>query len=609
MPKVAPYGTWESPITAELIASQSIRPEVGLVDGEDIYWTERRPTEGGRVAIVKYTPEGQIYDVIAPPFNARSRVHEYGGGAFTIHQGNLYFTNCADQRIYYVQPGQPPTPLTPEGPLRYADLTGDPVHRRLLCIREAHSDGGEPVNTITAIDTQTGEQQVLASGNDFYATPRLSPKGDQLVWLTWDHPYMPWDSTELWLADVTPQGTLANSRKIAGGPGESIFQPEWSPDGKLHFVSDASGWWNLYRRDGEEITPLYPMAAEFGIPQWVFRMSHYAFIGVNRILCSYTQDGLWYLAELNTATGEFSPIPVPYTAIYDVQTGPGFAIFQGASPTLEKAIIKLDIRSGKSEILKRSSEVEIKNNYISQPEAVSFPTAGNHTAYGFYYPPHNADYAALEDELPPLIVLSHSGPTSATATDLDLQVQYWTSRGFAVLDVNYRGSTGYGRAYREQLNGQWGVVDVEDCINGARYLVEQGWVDGDRLIIRGHSAGGYTTLCALTFHNIFKAGASYAGIADMEAIAQESHKFEAHYMDTLIGPYPEHAGLYRERSPIYHIEGLNCPVIFFQGLQDPVVPPAQAQKMAQVLRDKGIPVQYIAFENEGHSLRSAENLK
>ncbi|MBN2389716.1 MAG: S9 family peptidase [Anaerolineae bacterium] len=621
---VAPYGAWKSPLTSDLIVSRSIGLGGGKFDGDDVYWLEGRPAEAGRYVIVRRTPDGAsadggTSDVTPPPFNARTRVHEYGGGAVLVDNGIVIFSNFADQRLYRVVTGGTPSgvpdAITPEMPLRYADCVVDPARNRLICVREDHSETalaehGEAVNTIAAIALDGSERQhVLVSGNDFYATPRLSPDGNTLAWLTWRHPNMPWDGTELWIAEIQPDGTLANAVLVAGGENESIFQPSWSPDGRLYFVSDRSGWWNLYRLNNGKTERLVAMEAEFGAPQWVFGISTYAFESTERIICTYTKDSIDYLASLDTTTKTLTTLDTPYTSIGGIQAAPGKVLFGGASPTRAGALVYLDLTTGEQTILKRTNAIDVDPGYLSTPQSIEFPTTGGLTAYGIYYPPHNQDYTAPEGEKPPLLVLSHGGPTGATSSAFSLGVQYWTSRGFAVLDINYGGSAGYGRAYRERLNGQWGVVDVDDCANGARYLVEQGLVDPNRLAIRGGSAGGYTTLCALTFRDVFKAGASRYGIGDLEAMATDTHKFESRYLDNLIGPYPERRDLYVERSPIHHIAGLNCPVIFFQGLEDKVVPPNQAEMMVEALRAKGIPVAYLPFEGEQHGFRRAENIK
>jgi len=609
-PQVAPYGSWKSPITSDLIVAETVGLGQIVLDGRDVYWLELRPTEGGRIVIVRRTPDGQTTDVTPPPFNARTRVHEYGGGAFAVSEGTVFFSNFADQRLYRQDPGAQPRPITPEAALRYADGVIDRPRARMICVREDHRVAGEVVNTIVSLDLQGSEGgTVLASGNDFYSSPRLNPDGSRLAWLTWNHPNMPWDGTELWVGEVQADGSLGRTECVAGGSDESIFQPEWSPDGELTFISDRTGWWNLYRwRDGQT-TLLTQLEAEFGQPQWVFGMSTYAFESPGRIICTYTQEGSWHLASLDPVSGALEPIASPYTEIASLRAAPGWAVFLAGSPVEALSIVQLDLATGQFEVLRRASEVTIDPGYLSIPEAIEFPTENGLTAHAFYYPPANRGYVAPEGERPSLLVMSHGGPTSATTGTLDLETQYWTSRGIAVLDVNYGGSTGYGRAYRERLNDRWGVVDLDDSVNGARFLAERGEVDGNRLAIRGGSAGGYTTLCALTFRDLFAAGASYFGVSDLEALAKETHKFESRYLDRLIGPYPERRDLYQERSPINFVERLACPVIFFQGLEDEVVPPAQAETMVAALRTKGVPVAYLPFEGEQHGFRRAENIK
>ena len=607
----SPFGSWKSPISADLISTEGRRIIETVADGEDIYWIEMRPAESGRYVIVRWTPDGQTTDVIPDPFNARTRVHEYGGAAFTVNNRVVYFSNFADQRLYRQTLGSTPQPITPEGDLRYADGIIDAERNRLICVRENHTDSEcEAVNALVGIGldgTDTG--QVLISGNDFYSTPRLSPDGTRLAWMTWNHPNMPWDGAELWVGEISADGSLTGTERVAGDVDESIFQPEWSPDGTLCFVSDRTGWWNLYRCQAGTVEPLCGMEAEFGRPQWIFGMSTYKFVSANRIICTYTQNGIWHLASLDTVTHSLEPIEIPYTSITNLQTVPGGVLFNAGSSTESASIVRLDLATRELEVVCRSSEIEIDPEYFSIPQAIEFPTEDNLTAHAFFYPPRNRDYTSLANDLPPLLVISHGGPTSATSTALDLEIQYWTSRGIAVLDVNYGGSSGYGRAYRQRLNGRWGLVDVDDCVNGARYLVEQGYADGNRLAIRGGSAGGYTTLSALTFRDVFKAGASYYGISDLEAMTRDTHKFESRYLDSLIGPYPEEQGRYRERSPIHFTDRLSCPLILFQGLEDEVVPPNQAEMMVEALHVKGLPVAYVPFEGEQHGFRRSENIQ
>lgn len=609
-PQTAPYGSWKSPITSDLIVAGTIGLGSARFDGDDIYWTELRPTEAGRNVVVRRSATGAVSDITPPPFNVRTRVHEYGGGAYLVYQGTLYFSNFKDQRLYRQSAGEDAQAITPEGvDWRYADAVVDASRDRLICVREDHTGSGEAVNTIVSIPLNGSEQTVLVSGNDFYSSPRLSPDGSKLAWFCWSHPNMPWDGTELWVADVTADGSLTNAHLVAGGLTESIVQPEWSPDGVLYFISDRSGWWNLYRLGDGTIEALCPMEAEFGYPHWVFGQSNYAFESADRIICTYSQQGVSYLASLNPRSKQLEPISIPYTDVGGVRAAAGKVLFSAGSATEPGKIVLLDLATQEMTVLKRSSELEIDPGYLSVPQTIAFPTEEGLTAYGFFYPPTNTDFVAPSDERPPLLVKSHGGPTAATSTAFNLKIQYWTSRGFAVLDVNYGGSTGYGRAYRERLKGAWGIVDVDDCANGARYLAEKGVVDGDRLVIDGGSAGGYTTLCALTFRDVFKAGASYYGVSDLEALATDTHKFEARYLDSLIGAYPEQKSLYVERSPIHAIDRLSCPTIFFQGDEDKVVPPNQAEMMVNALREKGLPVAYVLYEGEQHGFRKAENIK
>jgi dipeptidyl aminopeptidase/acylaminoacyl peptidase len=610
--RIAPYGSWRSPITAELIASASVGLSSVMLAGDDVYWVEGRPAEGGRNVIVRRAADGRMSDVIPPPFNARTRVHEYGGGAYTIADyGAVVFANYADQRLYRMPPaGGEPLPLGLTVELRYADLTVDHRRGRLICVREDHrASDQEAVNTLVGVAFQgSDEGKILIAGADFYASPRLSPDGARLAWLSWNHPNVPWDGTELWMGLIAPNGDVEGAQRIAGGPEESIFQPEWSPDGTLYFVSDRTNWWNLYRWHDGQVEAVCPLDAEFGVPQWVFGLSTYAFESAERIVATYFQDGIWKLATIETRTGRLTPIPTPYTTISSVRAARGKAVFVAGAPTEPTAVVQLDVGTGKLTPLKRASELPVDPGYLSEPEPIEFPTEHGLTAHGIFYPPRNPDFRGPPDERPPLLVMIHGGPTSATSTVMRLGIQYWTSRGFAVLDVNYGGSTGYGRAYRRRLDGQWGVVDVDDCVNGARFLVQRGDVDAERLAITGGSAGGYTVLCALTFRDVFRVGASYYGISDLAALNADTHKFESRYNDRLIGPYPERRDVFEARSPIFHVDQLARPVIFLQGLEDKVVLPNQAERMVDALKAKGLPVAYLAFAGEQHGFRRAETI-
>jgi dipeptidyl aminopeptidase/acylaminoacyl peptidase len=610
--KIANFGAWKSPITSDLIVADTIGLGTVLLDQNNIYWLEARPQEKGRNVIVKQDLSGKNQDIIPSSFNVRTRVHEYGGGAFLVENETIYFVNFADQRLYIQTPNSEPKALTEENKKRYADLILDSSRNRLICVCEDHSEPDqEPENQIIAIDLVTGKIEVLIQENDFYSSPRLSPDGKYLAWISWNHPNMPWDESQLWLGEFNQEGLINKLNLIAGDDQESICQPEWSPDGNLYFVSDATGWWNLYRHNLAENNSilLYQKEAEFGYPHWVFGESLYGFQNQDTLICSYSQNGQDYLARLDLKTQILTPIETPYTSISYLRVNQDQIVFIGGSPTQPTAIVTLDLNTEKSQIIKTSTDLSIDPGYLSIPQAIAFPTDNGLTAYGWYYPPKNKDFNAPEGELPPLLVKSHGGPTACAFATFSLRIQYWTSRGFAYLDVNYGGSTGYGREYRQRLNGNWGVVDVNDCINGAKYLVDQGLADPEKLAISGGSAGGYTTLAALTFHNVFKAGASYYGVSDLEALATDTHKFEARYLDRLIGKYPEDRAVYQERSPINFCDRLSCPVIFFQGLEDQVVPPNQAEMMVEVLKNKGLPVAYVPFEGEQHGFRQADNIK
>jgi dipeptidyl aminopeptidase/acylaminoacyl peptidase len=605
-----------------LVASAGVGLGELVTDGDAVLWLEGRPLEGGRQVLCRRLPGGQPHDVTAPDVNVRTRVHEYGGGAYVAHRGTVYFSNFTDQRLYRLEPGRSPVPITPEpagapASLRYADARLTPDGAWIVCVRERH-DGATVTNELVVLPSDgSAEPRVLAGGHDFYASPRLDPSGRRLAWLEWDHPRMPWDGTELRVAGFDPVNGLELALPpVAGGPRESVFQPEWSPEGVLHFISDRSGWWNLYRTSAEGGEPehLAPMEAELGTPQWVFGLSTYAFLPDGRIACLYGRGPVWRLGLLEPGAGRrVSPLELEFTSFYPPRLrslASGLLATFAGGPTTPTALVTIDPVGGAVvEVVRRSQELEIDPAYLSVPRPVEFPTEGGQTAHALYYPPTNPDFEAPQGERPPLLVTSHGGPTSQVVDRLSPMVQYFTSRGFAVADVDYGGSSGYGRAYRERLNGNWGVVDTLDCINAARHLTAAGEVDGQRLAIRGGSAGGYTTLCALTFHDAFAAGASYFGVADAEALARDTHKFESRYLDGLIGPYPEAAELYRERSPIHHTDQLSCPVILLQGLEDAVVPPSQAEQMARALDLKGIPYAYLPFEGEQHGFRRAESIR
>ena len=618
-PKIAPYGTWTSTLSAADVAAETLHLSCVAVDGDDIYWLEGRPQEGGRNVVVRCTADGNINDITPKGIDIRTRVHEYGGGAFTVIQGNIFYINSADQRLYQMlvvsdlSDAPLPQPLTQPGHWFYADFTIDLVRQRLICIREDHTVAGqEAVTTLVLVSLEgMSEVKVIASGYNFYSTPRFSADGCRLAWLSWNHPLMPWDGTELWVADVNNDGLLENCERIAGGTSESIYQPEWSVSGELYFISDRTGWWQLYRYSGECVQSVLqeqPPLAEFGRPQWILGTSSFAMTGPSSLLASYVREGHWRLATINTETEQLADISTKLQPLEWVTATKTHAIWIGASSLQAPAVVKTDLQSGITTTLRTSNITSIDAESISKPVEIVFPTDGDQ-AHGFFYPPCNSNWRSNTDEHPPLIVLSHGGPTAAASSTLNLKIQFWTSRGFGVVDVNYRGSSGYGREYRQKLHGQWGIVDVVDVVNAARYLVDQGQADAQRLIIRGASAGGYTTLAALVrYPEVFSAGASYYGVVDIEALARDTHKFESRYLETLVGSYTESRDLYLERSPIHAMDQLACPLILFQGLEDRVVPPNQSQMVAEAARAKGLPVKLLTFDGEQHGFKKAETI-
>ena len=622
--KVLPYGSWPSPITVDMAVAGNLALREPRLDGADVYWTEGRPDEQGRQVIVRWNERNGAVDVTPAPLNARTMAHEYGGGWYAVSDGTVYFANLEDGLIYRQPRDGAPSPLTAAGPFRYGDLTVDHARNRLLCVREdmsrvlaagaaAHTapEGGripEPEDALVAVNLESGATTVLASGYDFYSTPRPSPDCQRLAWLSWRHPSMPWDSTELWVADVDAAGMPSNARQVAGGPDESAIQPEWAPDGSLVFVSDRTGWWNLYRWTGDDVLALAPIDAEVAGPLWVFGLSWYGIAADGTIVAMVrraSSDQLWMFP----VAGAAKRIDVPDTAIGSVQVSGRRICHVGASPTESPAIVLLDLDGGRRRVLRRSFELTVAPGYVAQPEAITFPTSDGDIAHAWFYAPTNNEYTGPASERPPLVVFNHGGPTSHSPAVLELGKQFFTSRGFAVVDVNYRGSNGYGREYMRKLYGTWGVYDVDDCIAAAEYLAGRGDVDERRMAIRGGSAGGYTTLCALCFHDVFGAGASYYGVGDLEALARETHKLESRYLDRLVAPYPEGIAVYRERSPIYHVDRLSKPLLVLQGRDDMVVPEAQAQQIVDALRGRRIPHAYLAFEGEGHGFRQAANIR
>jgi dipeptidyl aminopeptidase/acylaminoacyl peptidase len=656
---IRPYGAWPSPISAELlVAGAAGLGEVVVCGGADgstrgstVWWAESRPDEGGRTVVVRRTADGTVADAVPAGVDVRTGVHEYGGGAWWVANGVLVHSDRSDERLIRREPGRSdgePVVLTPEPEvergLRYADGRITPDGRWYVCVREAHpgeahvGPGSEPANELVAVAMDGSQRvEVLVSGPDFVSSPRVSPDGGRLAWIQWNHPDLPWDDTELWVGDLHPDGRLGGARRIGAsaeagvtGPagyeaGESFFQPEWRADGVLHVVTDRDDWWHLYRVDPETDTleQLTTGTFEVASPQWVFGLSRYAFVGadiwfarreggVDR-LAVFAADGPAVGGPAMSGGIDIEPLTTeePATSIGSLATyGDGVALV-AASWNTEPELVVVN-RDG-SEVLRARRDLGLDQGWLPVPEQVTFPTSGDEQAHAVVYPPTNPDHGAPADERPPLLVLVHGGPTGSVRTQMQLAVAFWTSRGFAVADVDYRGSTGYGRPYRHRLRGGWGVLDVDDCVAVARYLSSNvrptaGRVDGDRLAIRGGSAGGFTVLAALTFHDVFTAGASRYGIADLAALAADTHKFEARYLDRLVGRWPEDEAIYRERSPIHHVGRLSTPLLLLQGSEDRVVPPSQAHAMAEALARRGVPHELIEFPDEGHGFRKASNV-
>jgi dipeptidyl aminopeptidase/acylaminoacyl peptidase len=611
---IAPYGSWRSPIDAQKVVAAGVSLSEPAIDGDSVYWLEARPTEAGRAVIVAKTGDNPPVDLLPAPWNSRNRVHEYGGASYAVRNGMVIFSNDADGRLYRVDGiGAEPKPLTPDTgqrALRYASIRFDPVRDRILAIREDHRGAGEAVNTLVAISLASGDDEgtILVSGHDFFGPIEISPDGSRVAWTEWDHPRMPWDGTTLKVADVLPDGTLGEALTIAGSETESVVQPGWLADGSLIFTSDRTEWWNLYRWQNGAISAITNRAAEYSYPQWRFNMHYYAITGPTSLVAASGDRGHWSLEAIDVASGTITPIPAPYVEIDNVNGGSGRVAFIGGAPDRPAELAIVEAATGKTTVLQRSSTSQVNPAVLSLPEQIEFPTENGLTAFAYYYAPRNAEFSGPEGSLPPLVVLSHGGPTGATSAALTSGIQYWTSRGFAVVDVDYGGSCGYGRPYRERLRDSWGIVDIDDCVNAAKFLIARGDVDGDRVMIRGWSASGYTTLAALTFRDFFKAGASHFGVSDLETMAADTHKFESRYLDGLIGPYPAARDIYLQRSPIHAVDNMNCPLILFQGLEDKVVPPDQAELMFEAVKAKGLPVAYVPFEGEQHGFRQEKNI-
>jgi dipeptidyl aminopeptidase/acylaminoacyl peptidase len=613
-----PYGSWPTPITSELVTAAAVRLGEVRVDGADVVWAEGRPAEGGRTQLVRRTVDGTTTDLLPDGRNARTAVHEYGGAAWWVRDGVVWFTDWADQRLYRLAPGGEPEPITPEPEApradRYADGDVAPDGATIVCVRERHagSSAAEVRNEVVRLAADSrSEPEVLVTGPDFVAAPRLSPDGAFLAWLQWDHPSMPWDDTQLIVRELAS----GEETVVAGGPGESVLEPRFEPDGSLLFLSDRTDWWNLYRwTPGADIVPVVRLDAEIGEPAWVFGSARYARLDDGRIVFARRREGRDGLAVRQT-DGTLVDLEVPFSAIAAVRAaGPDAVVVVAGSPTSEPGVHRVEVSKAAVETLRPPRDLGLDPTQISVPEHIAFDSVDGsgapRRAYAQFYPPASAGFRGPEGELPPLLVVIHGGPTSAAVPVLNVGLQYWTSRGFAVVDVDYGGSTGYGRAYRQELLGEWGVIDVADCIAAARRLADQGRVDRDRLCIRGGSAGGFTTLAALARDDTpFAAGADHFGVADLEALAADTHKFESRYLDRLVGPYPQARDVYVERSPIHHVERFTRPLIVLQGAEDEVVPPNQSEMIVDALRARGTPVAYLLFEGEQHGFRRAENIR
>lgn len=601
----APFGAWESPITAELTTRNAVGLRSVRLDGDDLYWIESRPDEGGRRVIVKRGADGNMSDVIPEGFSSRSRVHEYGGGSYNVWDGVIYFSNHSDQLLYRIAPGGTPEALTESG-YRYADCIMDGGHNQLICVQEDHTQEGEPVNTLVSVSLEGGSMvRTLFSGTDFVSSPALNPAGDTLAWITWDHPNMIWDDTKMWMASVTDQGSLSGTETIIARDSLSVNEPRWSEDGKLYYISDPEGWWNFQTYQDGEATAVSEEEMEFGKSGSLGAHS-WAYLSNTEVVAKYDQDGTSHLAIVDLEDGDIDEIDTPYVGISKVYSDGDKIYLIGSTTTSASEIAQYD--DGNFITIKKSQEPIVDAAYISVPEAITFDNQKDEPVHAFYYAPKNPDFVAPSGELPPTIVRLHGGPTGATSSAFRMSRQFWTSRGFAIIDINYGGSTGYGRPYRERLRGQWGVVDIDDTKAALDYLIEEGLADRDKLLIAGGSAGGYSVLVALSQHDIFAAGANYFGISDLEVLYRDTHKYESRYLDSLIGKLPEDIEILKARSPINHLDGFSSPLITFQGLLDEVVPPNQSQLIVDALREKGVPVAYYPYEGEYHGFGKKENI-
>ncbi|MBS0288921.1 MAG: prolyl oligopeptidase family serine peptidase [Proteobacteria bacterium] len=592
----SPFGTWDSPITAELASSANVTLQDVVLDNGAVYWSEVRPQEKGRYVILKYQ-NGTVSEILPADFSARTRVHEYGGAAFTVYQGTIYFTNDADQRLYRLETNQAPIALTQPG-YRFADFKMTPFG--IIAVGESHLENAiSPDNFLALIDPMTGDVTMLCKGNDFYASPALSADFKQIAWISWDHPNMPWDNTQLWVGALSETG-ISQVKRVDANTNQSFFQPQWNGQNELVVVSDKSNWWNLYQVKGQDLVPLFSVESEIGLPLWNLGASTWAFYR-DGLVCTFFQDGKKRLFYFD---GKLHDLALSYQNYSQIKVQDNKIVFIGHSSIKPAALLMLE--NEKLHVIQESMKMTMDPAFISEPEHITFKSQ-DREAHAYFYSPKHKSTQGIEGTLPPLIVKIHGGPTANCGSNFNLDIQYWTSRGFAVVDVNYAGSTGYGRAYRHRLYQHWGNDDVKDCENAALFLVNQGLVDKSKLAITGNSAGGYTTLAALVFTDTFHVGASHYGVSDLAALVNDTHKFEKHYLDNLIGRYPQEKSKYEALSPLFHVDKLNKPIIFFQGDEDKIVPPSQAQLMFDALKQQGILTEYWLFKGEQHGFRKAEN--
>lgn len=609
MKSVKPYASWPSQLTADILANKGRRYGHLVLDNDTLYWLEVRASEGGRGVLVRSDKTNRCEEVLPKEVSVRTRVHEYGGADYTVVNGVVYFSNAKDNRVYRFDGELTAiTPAETDIEYRYADFCAEPNNQFLIAVRETHKQDNV-VNELVAINLESKQVHVVHSGFDFYSFPRVTLSGYRICWTCWNQPDMPWDAAELWLADLHPSGTIDAAHQVSGGDNVSIFQPEWSQDGVLHYISDASGWSNLYSHRDGLLNALTPIDREFGTPQWIFGLGTYVINEDSSIYALSFENGQQQLCHIQPDTGHIEPIALPFKHFEGALLGNKDSLyFCAAGPAIESAMYRYDIQSQKYYALTEISPFPLPMDDISIAKPISFPSKDGRVCHAFYYEPKNSQFDAPEGSCPPLIVMSHGGPTAFSDNSLSPAIQFWTNRGFAVVDVNYGGSTGYGKRYRELLTKRWGIVDVEDCVAAAEFLVEHNCADKNALLIRGGSAGGYTTLCALTYHDVFAAGMSRYGVADLESLASDSHKFEARYLDKMVGEYPKEKAIYQQRSPIHHTDKLSCPILLLQGADDKVVPPNQAELMVEALKQKKIPYGYLLFEGEAHGFRQAETI-